>query len=544
MKKFLKIIKIIFRVILIAFVVMLALGFIVTKLNCNNNSSENISIYRNQVTLTASADSEIETQELPNNLSGAFVNTVNNTYVFYAGGYILKNEVTEIPTGIKSFEWAGYAVFTSNLTTKITNFDVIGFRGSMLLVTDGTTATYLHQKGVWTTDFENTRLIFFTVDLTTSIDNYTKWLYQNLINLKYYDQLTEAGKEEGYKEGEQAGYNKGFTEGQQEGYTNGFNAGKDEGYKQGYTEGTETTDGYKEGYENGYNTGKEEGKAEGAELAQYGIFQNATVDAVFDYGDAPPEAPEQTITITKNGLTPIYVSNGINTNAIWKSNEIYNNGTYDYTLESANLIINLSKPFIYSNDSPILINGPSVSLLDQIILIDTNNNQYYAQIEYNSSGKNYSKVSEKELSQMGLIKAIKIGFGRASDTLKNVTIAQDNGNYLGGYTSGYNNGLTDGKEEGYENGYGEGYDKGYDEGESQGYTNAVAEGTTQSGIFYGAIAFTKMFFQLGTQFLGTKIAGDITLGLIVIGLPCAFMIINLGIGLVKKLLGGKGASEG
>lgn len=133
--------------------------------------------------------------------------------------------------------------------------------------------------------------------------------------------------------------------------------------------------------------------------------------------------------------------------------------------------------------------------------------------------------------------------------MQNVKFTDD---YDKGYTNGYNTGLDVGTSQGYNNGYNNGYTSGYDYGydyglnlgNQEGYAKAVAEGVSQLGLFNGALAFIRVFFQLITQFLETKIAGDITLGLLVIGLPAAFMIINLAIGLVKKLLGARGASEG
>lgn len=301
---------------------------------------------------------------------------------------------------------------------------------------------------------------------------------------------------------------------------------------------------YVPGYGQGLAAGLQQGKAEGAEIAKYGIFQNATVDAEFTYGEPDPPTRPDTFKENVSGLIPSYISNGINTYPIWTQYETLERNNSTYTLESANITINLIEPFAYSNNAAILINGPSVSLIDSIILTDINNQKYTAEIVYNPSGPNFSKVDEEIIKTMGLIKSISVYFGRASDTMNNVSIVQDNGNYVGGFTSGYNDGYNDGRFEGESAGYDKGYNKGFNEGESQGYANAVSEGVSQMGLFSAAVSFIKVFFQMTTEFLGTKIVGDITLGLLVVGLPAAFMIVNLAIGLAKKFLGGRGASEG
>lgn len=115
--------------------------------------------------------------------------------------------------------------------------------------------------------------------------------------------------------------------------------------------------------------------------------------------------------------------------------------------------------------------------------------------------------------------------------------------YQTGFDNGYTEGETNGRTQGIEIGYGQGYPEGYGAGLIDGYDKAVNEGASGSGLFYGAISFIKTFFKLTTNFLGTKIIGDITFGVLVVGVPCAFMFVNLAIGLVKKFLGGRGADE-
>lgn len=104
-------------------------------------------------------------------------------------------------------------------------------------------------------------------------------------------------------------------------------------------------------------------------------------------------------------------------------------------------------------------------------------------------------------------------------------------NYKVGYDLGYDTGFN----LGHSTGYNLGYDKGYD--------TAVNEGTSGTSLLYGAISFTKVCFQLATNMLATPIAGDITVGLIVIGLPMTKYVINAIIDFLKKFTG-NGAKEG
>lgn len=299
--------------------------------------------------------------------------------------------------------------------------------------------------------------------------------------------------------------------------------------------------GYGEGYTNGYNDGKSDGLVEGSDVAQYGIFQRSLIDAQFTY-----DVNGKNVVINKKGLRPNYISNGINTAQIYDDNDYIIENGEEYYLERAIIKINFINPFTYSNNRPILLNG-DVATIPSITFIDVTDKKYnvpLSPVENGRYGKLKTVATDEDLIRMQNISSIEIMFGRALDTFANVSIMQDNGNYSGGFTAGYNEGLSDGQTKGEEIGYDKGYNQGFKEGESEGYANAVLEGTTNLGIFSAAVSFIKIFFQLTTQFLGTKIAGDITLGLLVIGLPCAFMIVNLAIGLLKKWLGGRGASEG
>lgn len=114
--------------------------------------------------------------------------------------------------------------------------------------------------------------------------------------------------------------------------------------------------------------------------------------------------------------------------------------------------------------------------------------------------------------------------------------------YWNGNGAGWSEGFNQGRDQGWQDGYNQGYEIGRNDGISQGGDANIE--ITQQGLFYGVVTFTRMFFSLATSFLSTPLVGDLTLGLFVIGIPCTFMLINLAIGLAKKWLGGRGASEG
>ncbi|MCQ2387848.1 MAG: hypothetical protein MJ066_05345, partial [Clostridia bacterium] len=92
-------------------------------------------------------------------------------------------------------------------------------------------------------------------------------------------------------------------------------------------------------------------------------------------------------------------------------------------------------------------------------------------------------------------------------------------------------------------GFNNGTTTGYNNGYNKGYETAVSEGTSGTSLLFGVISFTKLCFQLSTNLLATPIAGDITVGLIVIGLPMTKYVINAIIDFLKKFTG-NGAKEG
>lgn len=97
---------------------------------------------------------------------------------------------------------------------------------------------------------------------------------------------------------------------------------------------------------------------------------------------------------------------------------------------------------------------------------------------------------------------------------------------------------------GYENGYNDGKAAGITEGTQLGYNQAVSENLNNAGIFAGLISVLKLIFDLVGDFLAKPIAGNITLGLIFVGLPATFGLISMTINLVKKFVGGGGKDDG
>lgn len=69
-----------------------------------------------------------------------------------------------------------------------------------------------------------------------------------------YSNGREDGIAQGYENGYDEGYNIGLSEGHSDGYSSGYDAGETTGYHNGYETGK--TDGYNEGYTNGLNKGQ------------------------------------------------------------------------------------------------------------------------------------------------------------------------------------------------------------------------------------------------------------------------------------------------
>lgn len=303
--------------------------------------------------------------------------------------------------------------------------------------------------------------------------------------------------------------------------------------------------GYLSGYTDGYNSGAEQSKA--------GIFAGATVD--LEISNARSDSDSTLVDSYYYGLTPDFGYNSMSVKREW-----YNNYGVADLGEQAVMTVNFAQPFKYSaytvyrfgDDTPILGSN----------FVTTSGDYYEARVRYDTDypvgAGNYilyiPDVSAAVLETIEISK-IELGYGRTVDTFYPSGLGCLNGGYSAGYSVGYNNGRSIGTEEGYSSGYSAGenaansrvntdsasYQSGYSTGSQEGYSSAVNEGVSQLGIWNGALAFIRAFFVLSGNFLDHKIVGDITLGMIFIGLPAAFMIINLTIGLLKKWLGGKGA---
>lgn len=286
---------------------------------------------------------------------------------------------------------------------------------------------------------------------------------------------------------------------------------------------------YVPGYGQGLAAGVQQGYNQGVNDSQYGAFKGATVDITQDFDGKKPNQ-------TFKNLIPNYVYQGINSLNL--------DGYYDDPLELEDLYkctftINFAEPWTYDqNKNRLFFSGDLIGLTEYVTITTPDNVYYSFDITYEPQR---GAVLNDKINPI-LISEIEFTVGRPSDLgrwwLTSVNTGTADYNY--GYNQGYDAGLTAGKG----NGYDAGYNTGFKEGESQGYANAVSEGASAMGLFTGAVSFVKVFFQLLTKLLETKIAGDISMGLLVVGLPAAFMIVNLAIGLVKKLLGARGASEG
>lgn len=287
---------------------------------------------------------------------------------------------------------------------------------------------------------------------------------------------------------------------------------------------------YVPGYGQGLAAGLQQGREEGASVAQYGIFQDASFDAVFTYDDDSA--------VTVNNLAPSYISNGIYFGKdLQSSYEVYN-GSY---LESALITINFKNPFSYSNQLPLRFSGSSDVL--SFSLIDINNKRFSGDFLYAGADVPMTYVVGQgyvaNTVGMSSIKSMQINFGRAADTFFGASISQIDGNYYGGYDSGYNAGYSDAFFEGYDEGYNfgfvtgdsEGYDRGYttaynaayDVGYDVGHSDGYQEGFNQSksGGFGWLISSVQ-------QFLDVKFFGDFGIG--------TLLYVALGITLVSLFL--------
>lgn len=119
------------------------------------------------------------------------------------------------------------------------------------------------------------------------------------------------------------------------------------------------------------------------------------------------------------------------------------------------------------------------------------------------------------------------------------------GSYEEGYDAGYEEGYDEGYYIGYQGGKWDGREEGEEIGYNQGYSDALNANLDAAGIWAGTLALITTFFNLITTFFATKIAGDVTIGFFVIGIPVTIWIIELIIDLVVGWIkGGKKSSGG
>lgn len=222
-------------------------------------------------------------------------------------------------------------------------------------------------------------------------------------------------------------------------------------------------------YENGFEKGQAEGKIEGREAGykegyaaasddlSLGVLKGSKISATFTYQNGGG-----TKTITDE--EPIFTYNGID---LWLSlsKYYYKDNNSDYILESADITITFAEAFTYEA-FPIGFYGNSASDVYGGYFIGTDGKQYVCERDVSSNGSAF-KIDEGTYNSNLQVKAIKIGFGRASDTLDGTVIVQS-GQYRNGYANGYNDGETAGFSDGVKVGKRDGYEAGYNEGYSYG----------------------------------------------------------------------------
>lgn len=325
---------------------------------------------------------------------------------------------------------------------------------------------------------------------------------------------------------------------------------------------TEDTPAYKEGYEAGFNAG-----------------QSAGYDAGYKDGYAQAEKDFTEGNTVELDQRPIYNSR-LELPSPLAENTNYNyfgNYTADKTENKVISIWNVPVDkdyFIQLRSDNQKVNFKYVNIEiynpfnEKYYYFETLDNYKYINLYFTAEDfqNDYGFVPRIELRyrldngygepQLNFILNMKTGIGRAP--INTYEAGYESGfedgyesGYQKGFDEGYKSGFGEGKKEGIEEGFAsgkeegkkEGYEVGRQEGYEAGYTEAVNSDINASGLFYGAISFLKIFFSLATKFLETKIAGDISLGLIIIGIPAVFTIANMAMNLVKKLLGIGGGDE-
>lgn len=285
---------------------------------------------------------------------------------------------------------------------------------------------------------------------------------------------------------------------------------------------------YQPNYLDYYYYGQKLGENQAIERYNLGLLRGSTFNIQVEY--------EQGQTVTAENLTPNITYNGINFNTAWKNYELYQ-GDRDNAMESVLLTLNLKEPFLF-NMFPVYFIGDN-DVFD-VTVISQSGDRYTAQI-------NQTGTTEKEEDRINItgdypgtliVSAIQIKFGRAVDTFYNANIIIKSGDWLEGYNTGFTEGNEEGTQSGYENGFtvgkNDGYTSGYNQGITDGYNEAVAEGLNTNGIFNAALNILKTLVLLLGQLFSKPIAGDLTIGFFVIGVPMTFKVIEMVINLIQK----------
>lgn len=316
--------------------------------------------------------------------------------------------------------------------------------------------------------------------------------------------------------------------------------------------------GYQNGYGNGYGNGAEEENLKNSVGVLYNtnniklnFYANdvagvvATVDnATVHYTQGglsfAPYSEEYESVIT--GYQPEYPENFIERCEVIINTELFivediNNTIYQYAIE--NLILNYPTTF-YGDDVIGYVRQPTVELQFGFGTEFGGTDWIPFTVEkLRGTSQDYLTLNKEELRPyydyaQGYLTGIKITYYDRDifsfyEPNALLTVDKFNGvvEYVDGLNTGYGNGYITGEQIGYENGFQDAVNGGYD----------------NQGIFAGAVAFLRLFFELIGGFMERKIVGEITFGLIIIGIPATLMIVDLIISLIRKFLGKSGGTE-
>lgn len=197
------------------------------------------------------------------------------------------------------------------------------------------------------------------------------------------------------------------------------------------------------------------GYAAASDDLSLGVLKGSKISATFTYENG-------TKTITDE--EPVFTYNGIDLSG-YASKYYYNDNNSDYILETADVTITFAEAFTYEA-FPIGFYGNSASVVYGGYFIGSDGKQYSCERDVSSNGSAF-KIGEGTYDSNLQVKAIKIHFGRASDTL-NGTVIVHSGQYRNGYANGYNDGEFAGFSDGVKVGKKDGYEAGYNEGYSYG----------------------------------------------------------------------------